>query len=149
MPHFTLALDPARGPIINAVIAVSEGRRDALTAANQPIPLPQFVRALIDTGASFTSVDPSILANLGLTPTGTMDVVTPSTGQNVHTTDTYDVDFAMGANPQDVILFVPNLRIAAAELFLMQGIHVLVGRDVLARCLFAYNGATQTFTLAY
>lgn len=149
MPHFTLAIDPVRGPIVNAVIGVSEGRATALVAANQAVPPPQFVRALIDTGASFTSVDPSILANLGLTPTGTMDIVTPSTGQGVHPTDTYDVDFALGATPQEVVLAVSNLRIAAAELFLMQGIHVLIGRDVLSRCLFAYNGATQTFTLAY
>jgi predicted aspartyl protease len=149
MPHFTLSLDPARGPVVNAAIGVSEGRRNALTAANQAVPGAQSVRALIDTGASFTSVDPGILANLGLTPTGTMDVVTPSTGQGVHTTNTYDVDFAIGASPQEVVLAIPNLRIAAAELFLMQGIHVLIGRDVLSLCLFAYNGATQSFTLAY
>jgi predicted aspartyl protease len=128
---------------------VSAGRRSALIAANQAIPSPQFVRALIGTGASFTSVDPTILANLALTPTGTIDVVTPSTGQGVHTTETYDVDFALGATPQEVILAVPNLRIAATELFIMQGFHVLIGRDVLSRCLFAYNGSTQTFTLAY
>jgi hypothetical protein len=78
-----------------------------------------------------------------------MDVVTPSTGQAVHVTDTYDVDFSLGTTPQEVLLAVSNLRIAASELFLMQGIHVLIGRDILARCLFAYNGTTHTFTLAY
>lgn len=98
MPHFTTPLDPVRGPVVNAGIGVSEGRRAALIAANQAVPAPQYVRGLIDTGASFTSVDPIILANLGLTPTGTIDIVTPSTGQGVHTTDTYDVDFSLGTN---------------------------------------------------
>lgn len=149
MPHFTTPLDPVRGPVVNAGIGVSEGRRAALIAANQAVPAPQYVRGLIDTGASFTSVDPIILANLGLTPTGTIDIVTPSTGQGVHTTDTYDVDFSLGTTPQEVLLAIPNLRIASAELFLMQGIHMLIGRDILSRCIFAYNGTTGLFTLAY
>ena len=149
MPHFTLAVDPSRGPIVNAGIGVSEGRRMAIRAANQTVPNVRNCRALIDTGASHTSVDPATLADLGLTPTGTIDIVTPSTGNDVHTADTYDVDFFLGASPQDVILAIPNLQIASAELFLMQGIHVLIGRDILSRCLFTYNGTTGMFTLAY
>ena len=79
MPHFTLNLD-ASGPVVNAGVSVSEGRRQALLAANEPVPEIQVIRALIDTGASFTSIDPAVLAALNLTPTGTIDIVTPSTG---------------------------------------------------------------------
>jgi Aspartyl protease len=96
MPHFSLTLD-ASGPLVNAGITVSEGRRAALTAANQAIPQMRVVRALIDTGASFTSIDPEVFAALNLTPTGTMEIVTPSTGQGIHTADTYDIDFQIGA----------------------------------------------------
>jgi hypothetical protein len=109
----------------------------------------QIIRALIDTGASFTSVDPSVLAALNLTPTGTIDIVTPSTGQGTHTADTYDVDFKIGAGPNDTPLSISNLRIASCDLFLKQGIHALIGRDILQRCIFIYNGAISMFSLSF
>ena len=148
MPHFTLSLDPG-GPIVNALVQVSEGRRTALQAQGMAVPGGKSIRALIDTGASFTSVEPSILQELGLTPTGTIDIVTPSTGQNVHTTETYDIDFAIYAAASDPPLSMTNLRVAACELFLKQGIHALIGRDVLSRCIFIYNGDPQIFSLAF
>lgn len=148
MPHFTLSIDAA-GPVLNAGVAVSEGRRNALAAAGQNIPPIQPVRALVDTGASFTSIDPQVLAALNLTPTGTIEIVTPSTGQATHTTETYDVDFTIGAAPTDTPLVIPNLRIAACELFLRQGIHALIGRDIMRRCILIYNGEMNFFTLSF
>ena len=148
MPHFTLTLD-ASGPVVNAGVSVSEGRRQALEAANEAIPQMQVIRALIDTGAAFTSIDPVVLAALNLTPTGTIEIVTPSTGQNTHTADTYDVDFKIGAGPDDTPLSISNLRIASCDLFLRQGIHALIGRDILRQCIFSYNGSASIFTLAF
>jgi hypothetical protein len=150
MPHFTLNVD-VPGPVVNAVVSVSEARRGALIAQNLPVPHERVIRALVDTGASFTSIEPAVLVTgLELTPTGTIDVVTPSTGQGSHTADTYDVDFSIkGASQQDVPLSLTNIRVGASELFLMQGIHALIGRDVLQRCVLVYNGALNQFTLAF
>lgn len=148
MPHFTLNLD-LRGPIVNAAVMVSEGRRAALQAEKKQIPTMRPVRALIDTGASFTSVEPEVIEALALTPTGTVDIVTPSTGKDVHTTSTYDVDLIIGAGPNEIPLVIRNLRIATAELYLKQGIHALIGRDVLQRCVLIYNGATNSFSLCF
>lgn len=149
MPHFTLTIDAA-GPIVNAGVNVSEGRRGALLANNLPLPEGRIIRALVDTGASFTSIEPGVLAALNLTPTGTIDIVTPSTGAGVHTTDTYDVDFLIGGpTPSDPPLSIPNLRVAASELFLKQGIHALIGRDVLQRCILVYNGSLNSFSLCF
>ncbi len=75
---------------------------------------------------------------------------TPSTGSQPHTADQYDVSLLIpGALATHVPLFVGNLPVMCAELLLAQGFHALIGRDILSRCLFAYNGATGTFTLAY
>jgi hypothetical protein len=131
MPHFTLSIDIA-GPVLNAGVAVSEGRRNALAAAGQAIPAMQYVRALVDTGASFTSVDPQVLSSLNLTPTGAIEIVTQSTGQGTHTTDTYDVDFTIWRWPW---------RYAA--------LHALIGRDIMQRCILIYNGETSLFTLSF
>jgi predicted aspartyl protease len=149
LPHFTLNIDVG-GPVVNANVYVSEGRRLALEAQNIDIPASRVIRALVDTGASFTSIEPAVLNALNLTPTGTIELVTPSTGQGTHTADTYDVDFVIaGASQQDPPLQLANLRVAACELYLRQGIHALIGRDILERCILVYNGTTNEFTLAF
>lgn len=148
MPHFTLQIDSS-GPVVNAVVLVSEGRRTALQAEGKDVPQPRIIRALVDTGASFSSVEPAVLGMLALTPTGTMDIVTPSTGQEVHTTDTYDIDFVIKAGQDDPPLLLSNLRVAACELYLKQGIHALIGRDILTKCILVYNGDQNSFSLAF
>jgi hypothetical protein len=41
------------------------------------------------------------------------------------------------------------IQVTAADLFAGQGIHVLIGRDIFARCILQYNGADENFTIAY
>ncbi|HWK88868.1 MAG TPA: aspartyl protease family protein, partial [Longimicrobium sp.] len=91
MAHFTLSTDPANGPVVHAFVAVSPPRHDALVAAGQPVPTGVAVRALVDTGASCTCLDPSVISTLRLTPTGSVSVHTPSTGAAPHVTEQFDV----------------------------------------------------------
>lgn len=149
MPHFTLQIS-ANGPILMAYIGVSHARRAALIAAKQPVPNIQQIQGLVDTGASCTCVDPSVLNALGLSPTGQASVNTPSTGNTPHTADLYDVSvFVPGSDPGQRALVVANIPVMCSELLQSQGFHALIGRDVLADCLLNYNGDEGTFTLAY
>lgn len=133
-----------------AYISVSAARRDALIAAGQPVPDPERITALIDTGASGTCVDPSILQALALTPTGVATVNTPSTGSKPHIADQYDVLLVVpGALQTHEPLVIPNMPVISAELLVAQGFHALIGRDVLSMCLLEYNGPTRSFSLAY
>jgi predicted aspartyl protease len=83
--------------MIDAWIAVSAARHAALTAATQPIPNPIQIRALIDTGATSTCMDPSVLQALNLTPTGSATVETPSTGGIPVSADQYDIGLIVPA----------------------------------------------------
>jgi hypothetical protein len=148
MPHFTLQIE-AGGPILVALVHVSEGRRKALEAAGEPVPAPRAIRALVDTGASHTSIEPAILTELGLTPTGTIEIVTPSTGDGTHTCVTYDIDLTIQGRAEEPPLRLSNMRVSTAELFKRQGIHALIGRDVLTGCLLVYNGGISHFMLAF
>lgn len=60
MPFVTLPLSAA-GPMMDVLVAVSAPLHHALQKAGKPVPPPQQARALIDTGASCTCIDPSIL----------------------------------------------------------------------------------------
>jgi len=147
--QFTLQLDPANGPVLTVVIGVSVARGDALMTAGQPVPVGISARALIDTGASCTCVDPSIPAKLELTPTGTVSVHTPSTCTAAHLAEQYDVSLIIpGAGTHHVPLALPAIPVMAANLT-VQGIDALIGRDVLRDCIFVYNGSVGLFTIAF
>jgi hypothetical protein len=152
VPHFTLPLTPG-GPIVNAHIGVSDARRAALVTAQQPIPPLIPIRALIDTGASCTCLDPSVVQRLGIPATGNVAVNTPSTGSTPHSANQYDVALIIPpSGPGQPPLVFGTIPVVAAELLAAQSIHALIGRDILSRCIFHYNGAAAQggfFTLAY
>jgi len=146
MPHFTLAIGPF-GAVVDAFIAVSPQRAEALQRAGQSVPNAVRVRALIDTGASCSCVDPKVLESLGIQPTGREKVHTASTAeQKPHETNQYDIGLAIpnGIQPP---LMVPNLPVIEAALEHL-GYKAIVGRDVLASCILVYDGSGY-FALAY
>ena len=134
--------------MIDVVIGVSAARAGALQSADIPTPPAQTVRALIDTGASCTCIDPQVFQALALQATGSTAVLTPSTGSKPAQALTYDVGL-MIANGSHQPLFIANMPVLESELLLGQGFHALIGRDVLSGCIFTYNGSIGLFTLAY
>jgi hypothetical protein len=136
-------------PLINMSVGVSLARSQALVAAGQQAPQMQIVQGLIDTGASGTCIDPLVLNALQIQATGVTPMLTPSTGGTPIDADTFDVAIMIQSTPNAAPLFIPNMAVAASELFAAQGFHVLVGRDILSRCIMTYNGASGLFMLAF
>lgn len=146
MPHFTLQFDSS-GPIINAIIGVSGPRVNALRQAGQPVPDTQVVRALIDTGASGTCIDPRVLQSLGVVSTGSQPVHTPSTTSgNPYQAAQFDVSIIIPSQNLNKIFHVVPVIEANLD---HQGIQALIGRDILSQCLLVYDGQSGLFTLAY
>lgn len=129
---------------------MSQQRREALTEAGEPIPTAVRVRALVDTGASCTCVDPSIIQQLDLTPTGSVPVHTPSSGDSPPTKNQYDVSLGIpGATEDHLPLVLQTIPVVEADLLASQGFAVLIGRDILKDCILVYNGQMGFFTLAF
>ncbi len=145
MPHLALQI-LAGGPLIDVLVGVSLPRQAALHGANQPVPPPVQIRALIDTGASCTCIDPSVPQRLGLAPTGASLRHTPSTGVQPHVANQYDVSLVL-LHPK-LNLTIQTVPVAESQLAI-QGIQGLLGRDVLKNCLFIYDGQVGLFTLAF
>lgn len=106
-----------------------------------PLPVPIAGLALIDTGASTTSIDEQAARELGLDPVGVAQVASASehsTSRNVYsvTIEVEGLPFPLGAP-----------RAIGAELR-SQGLLVLLGRDALQFCTLFHNGVTGQITLA-
>jgi predicted aspartyl protease len=149
MPYFTRPVAPNGFLLVNAFAQVSMARRNALTALNQPVPPPVQVIALIDTGASCVCIDPSVITQLGLTPTGSCSITTPSTGAQRATMDEYDIGLVVIASVNAPPLIRHAIPAVAAELFASQGFHMIIGMDVLKECLLTFDGQAGLFSLAY
>jgi len=62
----------AGGPQLQLYVGVSHARGQALLQGGQTIPQLRLIRGLVDTGASTTAIDPSVIQGLGLSPTGSI-----------------------------------------------------------------------------
>lgn len=105
--------------------------------------------ALIDTGASISAVDVSVIQNLAVHPIGIANVGTAGGPQQQNTyparfvfpgTQLPSMDFnqLIGAN-------LAAQAVAGSQLPLV----ALLGRDILQHFILIYNGTTGSFSLAF
>src|SRR5262245_25457092 len=135
MPNLNIQISPL-GPVMDVFVSVSQPRADALKNAGQVIPVPIAIRALVDTGESCSCVDPTILTALGLSPTGSASIHTPTTAGTAANHSLYDVGLVL-PHPKGSLSF-PVIPVVSTHLQ-MQGIQGLIGRDILKTCLLIYN----------
>ena len=98
------------------------------------------VRALIDTGASGTLVQASVIEKLGLEQIGTVLLTTPSTTRPLVRYQ-YHVRIVLSRT----IAFETNIVEGA---LVGQDIECLIGRDILEQVLFTYDGPNSRFSLS-
>lgn len=131
------------GPTIDVEVHTSIPLAQLLKEQKKPIPKPTKGTALFDTGATHTCVDNSIINQLNIEPSEYIPIITPSgiTNAPVFRVMLYfpliklSLDFSRAIG-------VDLSKIAVKE----QNLLVLVGRDVLSRCVFIYNGPTGRYT---
>ena len=146
MPHLTVPITTA-GALFPVLIGISQARRTVLQAVIANAPQLQPARALLDTGATSTVVDNSIITALGLDPRGTTLMTTPSTGEKPVVAYLYDVSvWLMGTKLSDVL--ETSTQVIGADLKNL-GFDVLLGRDILADCVVLYAGTAETCTLSF
>lgn len=148
MSHFTRATASGASPVVRAVFHISFPRFQHLRRVGQSIPDPFVGQALLDTGASVSCIATSIVNHLGLEARGMQSVLTPSTGSVPVDREEYDVGLVIppDVRPDDPLV-QHCLPVVRSDL-ISQGIHALIGCDVLQGCIFHYNGDGY-FSLAW
>lgn len=131
------------GPTISAIVRPSTAFLSAQKEQGREVEEVPSVRSLmlVDTGASGSAVDHEVIAQLGLQPTGSIAIATPS--HDHHDVLTYDIDLIIEQN----LFHLADVPVFATG-FKNQGIAGLIGRDVLRHMLLVYNGYSGDFTLA-
>lgn len=137
--------DPGRlqwdGPVLPVEIHVHPADAAFLLAQDRSIPTPVTGMALFDTGASVTSIDARAVMQLGIPAQGTVALDTP--GGAVE----QDI-FACQVQFPGTPLGRFDLSVVPASDLAPQGIVALIGRDLLRRFQFVYNGVDGFWTLA-
>lgn len=136
----------AQGPAFPVEVQVPLALAQYLSKQNTPLPAPSTGMALIDTGASRSCVDLSVISALGVQSVGQQ---TLRTAGGEITAPLFPAQFqfpTIGLTIDFGSVVGVDLRGQTAANF---NIIVLIGRDLLSRGLFIYNGADAGFSLAF
>jgi hypothetical protein len=137
------------GPVVDLGIWIPLAMSHALLAHGRPIPPPQTIRALIDTGANRTAIHPSALALIVSSPTGTILVRRPGSPAAAARVNLHDVRLAFGGAIVSPMRGRPVEIESAAVVPADPGVLALIGRDMLAHCQFIYDGPKGDLLLVY
>jgi hypothetical protein len=148
MPLLKGSLGPD-GALVDLLVGLSRPEVRRRRLAGNPVPAPIAIRALLDTGAECTCIDPQALTPLTLPLKGVGLANVPAAGGLVGTSQ-HDASLTV-VHPSGTAalnLVLPEWPVCLLSLGHL-GYQALIGRDVLNRFLFVYDGAGQTYTLAY
>lgn len=127
------------GAIVNIQIQVPAALAQQLQAQGKPVPPPQIVKGMIDTGASISTVADEVASAAGLQQVGSVPI--GGVG-GMSTRPIYSGYFGM----PDYGVAVDPIEIAGVSLP-VGGFQVLVGRDVLKALELTYTGPYGAFAL--
>ena len=134
------------GPVLAVEISIPAALTEKLTKENKPVPPPKTGLALIDTGATHSCVDDDTISQLGVNPIGRTKI---HGSAGAHEVNIFPAHFRFPAIPNFEIDFTATLGVdIQAQKVNNQPIIALLGRDVLLRCVFIYNGPLGVYTLA-
>lgn len=136
------------GALVEVHLGPSDARRRALKRQRRDVPPALQATFLIDTGASMSMVDEACMRTLQLEPTGAAQFHSSSTNGVAQRAAVYDVQLILGGVATTSTLRVDPLAMMATAL-INQPFEGILGRDVLARLQFAWNGPGQEVRLSY
>jgi len=148
MPVLT-GLVQAEGALVDLRLGWGASAVQARRAALQPVPPAVEVRALLDTGAEVSCVDEALVGTLGLAPDSLTLANLPIAGGLTFGYQ-YRADLTLmhpSGDPQ-LDLVLPDLLVVELPLGAL-GYQALIGRDVLDRCRFTYDGPRRRFRVAF
>lgn len=130
------------GPTVPVAVSLAQAHIDFLQQKGLPIPPPVPGLGLIDTGATFCSIDETVIQRLGIPPYGSADIIgVAGPSQRL----TYPASLSFPGTPLSSVTFVD---FHGADLS-KAGIIAIIGRNVLKGFVLVYNGPGGHVSLSY
>lgn len=128
------------GPKVGVQLEVPTALAKQLGTTGQQVPAPVTGNALIDTGATRSAIDRSVVTSLGLNPVG---IVTLGTAGGMSQQALYGLRLVIPSIKATVDFeSVTGCDLSGTDLIM------LIGRDVLRIALFVYDGVSGQYTIA-
>jgi predicted aspartyl protease len=137
------------GAVVGIEVGLSQKNAAQLRAALRPVPPALVKQALLDTGAESTALDHRVVQQLGLQAIQATPANAPAAG-GLKLVPVHSVDLTMlhpSGNPR-LHLVARNLIVLELDLGPL-GYEALIGRDILTRCSFLFDGRAGQFELTY
>ena len=134
------------GPVVEVEVAIPSSLAEYLTKKRLPVPQRAKGIALFDSGASTSCVDSRVIEELGVKPIGVTTVLTAGGPQEQNY---YPARFIF---PEPKLFFEFSLVLGVnlkGQSVTGRDLIALIGRDVLSRGIFVYNGINATSTFAF
>jgi hypothetical protein len=128
------------GPRLTVQVGISNVLMDIFTRDGIPIPPPISLNALIDTGATDSIISIGKINSLGLNPVNAQPVIGVG-----HTKPTHYPMYRVGMSLFGVEYY--DTTVTVLPINIPYNTECLIGRDILLRCLFTYNGPGGSFSL--
>jgi hypothetical protein len=140
------------GALVELMVGLAGPDVQTLRNAGRPVPAPISVRAVLDTAAEISCLDSTALAvpiAAGVPPARYLFANVPVFG-GTNATCEYLVSLTIvhPSGQARANLVLRNHPVIEQPLNQL-GYEALIGRDVLSRCLFFYDGPGRLFTLGY
>lgn len=135
------------GAVVELLVGVHEARRNALRRNALPVPARVRIRVQIDTGSEFTVIDGPVFRQLGIQPIDSI----PLRPMSVSAEAVQFPRFAasLGLPGEESELHLPSAVVLGCYMTPEDGVQGVRGRDMLAHCLFVYDGRRRVFTIAF
>ena len=149
MPILRQPLEP-EGAVIAIIVGLSNATVRGLRSQHQPIPQPFECRALLDCGADTTCVDSRLIEAMNIPHSGFTFANVPSLQEGTTLETMHDLSLTIlhpSQDPRDFLL-LRNWRVMELPSGSLD-YQVLIGRDILAKTQFVFDGINQHFSLRY
>lgn len=130
------------GPLLDVTIAIPNSLKELFEEKGETPPDPVSGKVLIDTGASRTCVDDTIVQSLKIQPIDTTKIITAG---GMIQKELYPVILGLPGTDFPHTEFTEVIGVDLND----AGIIALLGRDVLAHFICVYNGPEGTISLEW
>jgi len=135
------------GPVLEAEIDIPSALSDYLKQEKKRIPKPIKGWVLIDTGATRTAIDERTIKKLKVPSVGTTSVTT-ARGKKTCNLYPCKLRFTSTAIPSMDLTRATGVNLARQSV-VNRPIIALLGRDVLSKVVFVYNGPGSHFSISF